>query len=60
MTVSFDGMGPTWTTLVKYGIKNFPNATHGIIADADFTPITTHLDKWELNTMCSKHMYQIR
>ncbi len=53
-------MGPTWTELVEIGIKNYPNATHGIISDADFTPITRHLDKWELNTECSKHMYMIR
>ena len=58
--VKFDGMGPTWTQLVEIGIKNYPNATHGIISDADFTPITRHLDKWELNTECSKHMYMIR
>jgi hypothetical protein len=60
VTVQFDGMGPTWTQLVEIGIKNYPNATHGIISDADFTPITRHLDKWELNTECSKHMYMIR
>ena len=58
--VKFDGMGPTLTQLVEIGIKNYPNATHGIISDADFTPITRHLDKWELNTECSKHMYMIR
>ena len=60
VTVHFDGMGPTWTELVEYGIKHFPNATHGIVTDADFTPITTRLDKWQLNTECSKHMYRIR
>ena len=43
VVVEFDGMGPTWTILVERGLAAFPDATHGIIADADFTPtITCH------------------
>mmetsp|Transcript_45406 Transcript_45406/g.106647 ORF Transcript_45406/g.106647 Transcript_45406/m.106647 type:complete len:580 (-) Transcript_45406:109-1848(-) len=60
MVVEFDGMGPTWTKLVERGIEAFPNATHGLISDADFTPITTRLDKNQLRMDCSKHMYRIR
>jgi hypothetical protein len=42
VVVEFDGMGPTWTILVERGLAAFPEATHGIIADADFTPTTCH------------------
>lgn len=59
VTVKFDGMGPTWTILVERGLKDFPNATHGIVADADFMPLVDHLDKMELDIRCSKHMYTI-
>jgi hypothetical protein len=38
--VHFDGMGPTWTILVKKGLELFPNITHGIVADADFAPMS--------------------
>jgi tetratricopeptide (TPR) repeat protein len=57
--VNFDGMGPTWTQLVKHGLKHYPNATHGIIADADFMPMQDTLDKYQLDIRCSKHMYTI-
>ena len=60
VVVSFDGMGPTWTELVLKGLELYPNCTHGIISDADFTPTTKHLDKRQLKRECSKHMYQIR
>jgi hypothetical protein len=36
-------MGPTWTVLVERGLEAFPQATHGILADADFTPTITCL-----------------
>lgn len=57
--VNFDGMGPTWTKLVEHGIEHYPNATHGIVADADFMPMQDTLDKFQLDTRCSKHMYTI-
>jgi len=56
--VNFDGMGPTWTILVKHGIKHYPQATHGIISDADFMPLNT-FDKRQLDYRCSKHMFTI-
>lgn len=59
VVVDFDGMGPTWTILVEHGVANFPEATHGIIADADFKPMEGTLDKWQLDVRCSKHMYTI-
>jgi hypothetical protein len=59
VVVNFDGMGPTWTVLVEKGLELYPNCTHGIVSDADFTPITTKLDKSQLDTECSKHMFQI-
>jgi hypothetical protein len=52
----FDGHGPTWTTLVDLGVKHFPGATHGIIADADFAPMNSFLNRMELDLRCSKHM----
>ena len=27
-------MGPSWTELVEEGLRSFPQATHGILADA--------------------------
>jgi len=57
--VEFDGMGPTWSVLVKHGIEKYPQATHGILADADFMPMKDKLDKMELDIRCSKHMYTI-
>ena len=58
MVVHFDGMGPTWTQLVERGIEKYPEATHGIIADADFTPING-FDKRQLDRRCQKHMFTI-
>jgi len=55
----FDGHGPTWTTLVDLGVAHYPGATHGIIADADFAPMQSRLDRAELDIRCSKHMYTI-
>ena len=60
VVVAFDGMGPTWTVLVQKGLELFPNATHGILSDADFTPTIKSLDKRQLKMECSKHMYKIR
>jgi hypothetical protein len=60
VVVEFDGMGPTWTVLVQKGLELFPNATHGVLSDADFTPTITWLDKRQLKMECSKHMYKIR
>jgi hypothetical protein len=37
--VHFDGMGPTWSRLVDVGIQKYPEATHGILADADYMPL---------------------
>ncbi len=57
--VDFDGMGPTWTKLVEKGLELFPQATHGIIADADFCPMNETMDKMQLDIRCSKHMFTI-
>lgn len=57
--VAFDGMGPTWKQLVQVGIEKYPDATHGIISDADFAPVGDAFDKMELDVRCSKHMYTI-
>lgn len=57
--VNFDGMGPTWSELVQVGIEKYPEATHGLIADADFAPMSDQLDKMELDLRCSKHMFTI-
>ena len=57
--VHFDGMGPTWTQLVDVGLKKYPQATHGIIADADFMPMQDTMDKMQLDIRCSKHMFTI-
>jgi hypothetical protein len=43
--VHFDGIGPTWNAVLQMGILHFPGATHGIAADADFTPIHSALDR---------------
>lgn len=59
VTVHFDGMGPTWTQLVKAGWESYPNVTHGILADADFAPMVDSFDKMELDIRCSKHIYTI-
>jgi len=59
VTVHFDGMGPTWSILVKEGVIHYPQCTHGIIADADFAPINLDFDKMDLDIRCSKHMYTI-
>lgn len=57
--VEFDGMGPTWTQLVNVGLEKYPEATHGIIADADFLPMQDSLDKRQLDVRCSKHLFTI-
>jgi tetratricopeptide (TPR) repeat protein len=59
VVVKFDGMGPTWSILVEEGLKRYPEATHGIIADADFKPMSDKLDKMQLDIRCSKHMYTV-
>eukprot|EP00808_Paulinella_micropora_P021361 g66102.t1 len=59
VVVHFDGMGPTWSQLVQVGIKKYPLCTHGIIADADYMPMKSTLNKMELDVRCSKHMYTI-
>ena len=58
MVVHFDGMGPTWSQLVNRGIEKYPEATHGIISDADFTPVNG-FDKRQLHKSCAKHMFTI-
>ena len=60
VVVKFDGMGPTWTELVQKGLELYPQASHGILSDADFTPETKFLDKRQLKRECSKHMYKIK
>ena len=40
-------------------MKRFPGATHGILADADFTPIASTLSKWELDPDVSKHSFTV-
>ena len=57
--VHFTGMGPTWTQLVHAGLLHYPQATHGIIADADFAPMSPVLDGYELDVRCSKHLYTV-
>jgi hypothetical protein len=59
VTVNFDGMGPTWSKLVEVGLENYPHISHGIIADADFAPMKSTLDRSQLDVRCSKHMYTI-
>ena len=59
VVVHFDGIGPTWNILMQHGIKNYPNITHGIIADADFRPMQDKLNKMELDVRCSKLMFTI-
>ena len=59
LIVDFDGMGPTWTKVVQHGLKNYPRATHGILSDADFTPLASTLSKWELDKSCSKHTFTV-
>ncbi|KAJ3452515.1 lipopolysaccharide assembly protein b [Anaeramoeba flamelloides] len=59
VVVNFTGMGPTWTILVEEGIKSFPEATHGIIADADFSPLNNHFDRSQLDPMSSKHLFEM-
>jgi hypothetical protein len=57
--VHFDGMGPTWTKLVEVGIKNYPDATHGILSDADYVPLQDTLDKSSLDVRCAQHSFSI-
>ncbi len=42
------------------GLKNYPEATHGIIVDADMMPMQDTLDKMQLDIRCSKHMYALQ
>jgi len=63
VVVDFDGMGTTWSRLVKVGIERFPNVTHGIVSDADFKPLypeTFPLVRSQLDPLSSKHMYVIQ
>ena len=54
----FDGMGPSWSELVRAGYESFPQATHGIVADADFAPLNAAaFDKNELDIRASKLSY---
>jgi tetratricopeptide (TPR) repeat protein len=57
--VHFDGMGPTWTELMEEGLRLYPEATHGILSDADFMPLQDTFDRSSLDPTCSKHMYRI-
>jgi len=57
--VNFRGMGPTWSDIVQVGIEKYPEASHGIVSDADFMPMVSTLDRNELDYRCSKHMYTI-
>ena len=41
-------------------MKAFPQCTHGIISDADFSPLNPErFDKHDLDIRCSKHMFTI-
>jgi hypothetical protein len=54
----FDGMGPSWSEIVKEGYESYPEATHGIISDADFAPLNVKaFDKRELDIRASKLSY---
>ena len=54
----FDGMGPSWSEIVKEGYERYPEATHGIISDADFSPLNVAgFDKRELDIRASKLSY---
>jgi hypothetical protein len=52
-------MGPTWSQLVDVGIKNYPEATHGILADADYVPLQDSFDRMELDINCPQHAFTI-
>ena len=56
--VHFVDMGTTWGELVEYGIQYYGEYTHGIMADADFMPISK-LDKNELRMDVWKHTVKI-
>jgi hypothetical protein len=58
VTVHFDGMGPTWTQVVNVGIAKYPQATFGILADADHVPLG-QWDKVLLDASCSRILYTI-
>jgi hypothetical protein len=57
--VHFDGMGPTWSQLVDVGIKNYPQATHGILADADYIPLQDTFDRSSLDARCPQYAFSI-
>ena len=62
MTVHFDGMGPTWSILVREGASTFANVTHGIVADADQYPTSRTIstfDKRELDRDAATVVYSI-
>jgi hypothetical protein len=59
LIVDFDGMGPTWTKVVQHGLKKYPAVTHGILSDADFTPLASTLSKWDLDRSVSKHTFTV-
>jgi hypothetical protein len=59
LIVDFDGMGPTWTKVVQHGQKKYPDVTHGILSDADFTPLPETLSKWDLDSSCSKLLFTV-
>jgi hypothetical protein len=59
LQVHFDGMGPTWQQVVDVGLVKYPQATHGILADADFAPMQDRMDKMQLDIRCSKHMFTV-
>ena len=51
-------MGPTLTRLVRRGLRRFPGMTHGVLADADFTPVSG-LDRRGLGMACSRATFTI-
>lgn len=57
--ISFDGMGPSWSKVMKRAFELFPEASHGICADADFSPVMLQFDKSELDMGCSKQSFQV-
>ena len=53
-------MGTTWSVLVNKGVELYPQATHGIMADADFCPLQTKFDKRELKLTEWKHTFTVK
>jgi hypothetical protein len=50
VTVHFDGMGPSWTQVMKVGIEKYPQADFGILADADHVPLLPWYDS--VSSLC--------